>query len=72
MGLPFPEFAYLLAIVAEIGGGIILLVGYRTHIVSVILAAFAVVTALFFHHSFADQNQLVNFLKNFAIAGGLL
>jgi putative oxidoreductase len=28
--------------------------------------------ALIFHHNFADQNQMVHFLKNIAITGGLL
>jgi putative oxidoreductase len=30
------------------------------------------VTAVIFHHAFADQNQMFNFLKNVAMAGGLL
>jgi hypothetical protein len=34
--------------------------------------AFTNVTALGFHHNFADQNQMIHFLKNLAIAGGLL
>jgi putative oxidoreductase len=37
-----------------------------------ILAAFTVATALFFHRNFADQNQMIHFLKNFMIVGGLL
>jgi len=36
------------------------------------MAAFTLVTALVFHSQFADQNQLIHFLKNVAIAGGLL
>jgi putative oxidoreductase len=72
VGLPLPLLAYLLAIVAEVGGGILLLLGYRARIVSLAMAAFAVATALFFHHNFADQNQMIHFLKDFAIAGGLL
>jgi putative oxidoreductase len=64
--------SYLLAIVAELGGGILLLVGYRARVISLAMAIFAVVTALVFHHNFADQNQMIHFLKNFAIAGGLL
>jgi len=30
------------------------------------------VTAMFFHHNFADQNQMIHFLKNVMMAGGLL
>jgi putative oxidoreductase len=29
-------------------------------------------TALIFHHNFGDQMQMINFLKNVAIAGGFL
>ena len=36
------------------------------------LAVFTVAAAIFFHNQFADQNQLIHFLKNIAIAGGLL
>jgi putative oxidoreductase len=72
VGLPLPMLSYLLAIVAELGGGILLLVGYRARVISLAMAIFAVVTALVFHHNFADQNQMIHFLKNFAIAGGLL
>jgi putative oxidoreductase len=36
------------------------------------LAAFTVVAALAFHRDFADHNQLIHFLKNVAITGGLL
>jgi putative oxidoreductase len=37
-----------------------------------VLAAFTVTTALAFHNSFADQNQMIHFMKNLAITGGLL
>ena len=36
------------------------------------LAIFSITAAIFFHSNFADQNQAIHFLKNFAIAGGLL
>ena len=72
VGLPVPMLANLAAIVAELGGGILLVVGYHARVVSLLLAAFTVVTALFFHRNFGDQNQMMHFLKNIAIAGGLL
>jgi putative oxidoreductase len=71
-GLPMPSVAYLLTLVVEIGGGLLLLIGFRTRIVAAVLAAFCVAAAIFFHHNFADQNQMIHFIKNFAIAGGLL
>ena len=72
MGLPVPPLAFILAVLTELGGGLLLLSGYRARAVSLGMAVFCVVTALFFHHNFADQNQMIHFLKNVAIAGGLL
>lgn len=71
-GLPAPLLGYLIAIIVEVGGGLLLLIGYQTRVVALILAAFTVVAALAFHHDFADQNQLIHFLKNIAVTGGLL
>ena len=71
-GLPFPQLAFLGAVVAELGGGLLLAVGYKTRLAAIVLAAFAVATALIFHSALGDQNQFIHFLKNFAIAGGLL
>jgi putative oxidoreductase len=36
------------------------------------MALFCVVTALLFHHALGDQNQMIHFLKNIAMAGGFL
>jgi putative oxidoreductase len=72
VGLPFPLLSYLTAIVVELGGGLMLLVGYRTRLAAALLAAFSVISAIVFHHALGDQNQLFHFLKNLAIAGGLL
>ena len=72
MGLPVPPLAFLVSVLIELGGGLLLLSGYRVRLVSVVMAVFCVVTALVFHHNFADQNQMINFLKNVMMAGGLL
>ncbi len=71
-GLPIPLVAYLIAVAVELGGGALLLVGYQTRLAALALAAFSVAAAFGFHHDFADQNQMIHFLKNLAIAGGLL
>lgn len=72
VGLPFPLLGYLIALLAEVGGGVLLLVGYRTRLIAALLAVFTVATAVFFHHNFADQNTVLHFLKNLMIASGLL
>jgi putative oxidoreductase len=71
-GLPAPLLAYLTAIAVEVGGGILLVVGYQTRIVALIMAAFTLAAALGFHNNFADQNQMIHFLKNISMMGGLL
>jgi putative oxidoreductase len=71
-GLPVPPAAWLVAVIVEAGGGLLLLLGFRTRAVALILAAFVVATAVFFHRNFADQNQMIHFLKNLIIVGGLL
>ena len=72
VGLPVPPLAFILAVMTELGGGLLLISGYRARTVSLAMAVFCVVTAMFFHHNFADQNQMIHFLKNVMMAGGLL
>lgn len=71
-GLPLPGVAYVLTVVVEIGGGLLLLVGFQARLAAAVLAVFTLAAAIVFHHNFADQNQMVHFLKNVAITGGLL
>jgi putative oxidoreductase len=59
-------------ILAELGGGILLVIGWQTRCAALALAIFCVVAALLFHTNFADRNQLLHFEKDLAIAGGLL
>lgn len=72
VGLPFPLLAYALAVAIELGGGLLLVAGYQARAVALVLAIFALATALSFHSNFADQNQMIHFLKNVMMAGGLL
>lgn len=72
VGLPLPEIGYALAVIVEIGGGLLLIAGYRTRMAALSLAALTLGAAIFFHNQFADQNQFIHFMKNLAIVGGLL
>jgi len=72
VGLPFPAVAFAAAVVIEIAGGIALVVGFRLRAVATLLAVFSLITAFAFHANLADQNQFIHFLKNIAMAGGLL
>jgi putative oxidoreductase len=56
----------------EIGGGVLLLIGLWTRPLALLLAGWCLLTAFIFHTAFADQNQMINFLKNMVMAGGFL
>lgn len=72
VGLPFAGFSLAAAVAIELLGGAALVVGYRVQWAAGALAAFTMVSGLYFHTDFADQNQFTHFLKNIAITGGLL
>lgn len=72
VGLPLAPLGWLVALVVEIGVGLLLIVGFRAREASAVLAIWCVVTAVFFHRDFADQNMMIHFLKNIMLAGGLL
>lgn len=61
-----------LVILTELGGGILLLVGFQARLVSFLLAGFTLLSAFIFHRDFADQMTMIMFMKNLAMAGGLL
>src|SRR5712672_4320007 len=72
VGLPLPPLAFAVAVAVELGGGLLLILGYRVRPVALALAVFSLATAVSFHSNFADQNQMNHFLKNVMMASGLL
>ena len=72
LGLPAPSLFTLLAIVIEIGGGLLMLVGYQTRLVALALGVFTLTTALIGHSHLGDPNQFQHFWKNIALVGGSL
>jgi putative oxidoreductase len=76
-GLPLPQLAAIGAILVELGGGIMLVLGWKTRWAAVALFLFTGLAALFFHNFWAlspdqAQNQMIHFMKNMAVMGGLL
>tara|TARA_S200000501_G_C20662754_1_gene672613 strand:+ start:102 stop:476 length:375 start_codon:yes stop_codon:yes gene_type:complete len=67
-----PGLLIIPAIILEIVGPILIILGYKTKITAAILSVFCLVTAIIFHNDFDNQMQLTSFLKNIAIAGGFL
>ena len=72
VGLPIPPLAFAVAVAVELGGGLLLVLGYQVRPAALALAIFSVATAVSFHNNLADQNQMFHFLKDVMIAGGLL
>lgn len=76
-GLPFPPLMAAIALVIELVGGLMLLVGYKARGAAAALALFTAVAAFGFHNYWSmppEQKamQAINFNKNVAIFGGLL
>ncbi|WP_334159088.1 DoxX family protein [Oryzomicrobium sp.] len=76
-GLPLPEVAAALAAAVELGGGVLLIVGWKTRWAAAAIALFSLAAAFFFHNFWAvpadmAQNQMIHFMKNIAMVGGLL
>jgi putative oxidoreductase len=71
-GLPMAGLLLLLTILVEVGGGLSLLLGLYTRWGALLLFLFMIPTTLVFHRNLSDPNQMVHFLKNLAIMGGLL
>ena len=77
VGLPMPTIAAVVAIIVELGGGLLIAFGYKARWAAAALAVFTLVTAFAFHNFWAMppeqvQMQSIMFMKNLAITGGLL
>ena len=70
MGLPMPMVVCIVSVVIELIGGLAILLGLWTKPVAIIMGLWCIVTALVAHTHFADQNMMIHFMKNLAMAGG--
>lgn len=76
-GLPVPQLLAIAAIIVELGGGILLIVGWKARWAAAALLVFTGLAALLFHNYWAmppeqAQNQMIHFMKNVSIMGGML
>lgn len=67
----------ILAIIFELGGGILILAGWKTRLGALLLLIFTAATALEIHHFWSypveqEAMQMINFMKNLALLGGAL
>jgi len=76
-GLPVPQLVTVATILVELGGGILLAIGYKARWAALALGVFTLLAALIFHNFWAveaaqQMDQQIHFLKNLAITGGML
>lgn len=71
-GLPASDFLLVMTILIEVLGGISIIFGYKAKWGAWALFVFMIPVTLVFHTNFADQNQMIHFLKNISMMGGLL
>ncbi|UBF24230.1 DoxX family protein [Kovacikia minuta CCNUW1] len=71
-GLPFAALLLPLTILIELLGGLSILLGYKARWGALVLFLFLIPTTLVFHTDFSQRIQVIQFMKNLAIMGGLL
>lgn len=76
-GLPLPQLGAILAIVIELGAGILLLVGWQARWAATALFLFLIPATMLFHDFWSYTGsqaamQKIQFMKNLAIMGGML
>ena len=67
-----PEILFYPSLVFEFVIPLILIAGFKTRFVASILLLFVLTVTIIFHTDFSNSMQLISFLKNTAIMGGLL
>lgn len=76
-GIPLIPLALPAAALTEIIGGLMILIGFKARLGALFLFLFLIPTTLLFHNFWAfddaqeRQMQMINFMKNLAIMGGL-
>jgi putative oxidoreductase len=76
-GLPLASAAAVAAIVVELGGGILLILGWKARWAAAAMFVFTAMAAVLFHDFWAVppdqvQNTMIHFMKNISMMGGLL
>lgn len=77
VGAPAPTLSAIIAVVMEFFVGLLIVAGFYTRPLAVLLAIYTIGTALIGHHFWnmtgaAQMENMINFYKNVSIAGGLL
>ncbi len=71
-GMSATAFWLMIGIILELGGAISVLLGVYARVGAGALILFLVPVTLIFHTNFSEQTQMIMFMKNVSITGGLL
>lgn len=76
-GIPMAQLALVLAIILELGGGLMVMFGWKARLGALMLVVFMIPVTFVFHsfwlHEASEiQNQMHHFLKNLTMMGGAL
>ena len=67
-----PGILFFPSVIVEILFPLLIIVGYKTKLASLVMILFILTVTIIFHTEFSNEMQLIAFLKNIAIAGGFL
>jgi putative oxidoreductase len=76
--LPVPNILAIASACLELGGGLLIVIGWQTRLVSLALALFTLVAAYFFHDFWhyppgaEHADNMIHFMKNISIFGGFV
>jgi len=71
-GMSNTSFFLFGAIVFELVGSVTVILGYFARLGALLILIFLIPTTLIFHANFADQIQMIMFVKNVSMFGGCL
>src|SRR5437660_4789957 len=64
VGLPLPQLGWAIAVILEVGGGLLLILGFRVREVAIALAVFTLAAAIVFQCNFSVRIELIHVLTN--------
>ena len=67
-----PGILFIPSVIVEILFPLLIIIGYKTKLASLVMILFILTVTIIFHTDFSNEIQLIAFLKNIAIAGGFL
>jgi len=71
-GMPFVTVLLVIAIIIDFVAPLALIFGYQVRNAVRILILYTIIATAYFHTDFANQIQMIMFMKNIAIIGGLM